>query len=77
MLCENYMFTTRWGLIWWTWVLSEQYAVESAKQISWQPKYNTISNYNQFDSLRRYCPVSNITNCSFNCKDSAGRDMIE
>ena len=36
--------------------------ISCLKQISWQQKYNTISNYNQFDSLRRYCPVVIYTN---------------
>ena len=33
------------------------YRISCFKQISWQPKYNTIANYYQFDFLRRYCPV--------------------
>ena len=37
--------------------------ISCLKQISWQQKYNTISNYNQFDSLRRYCPVVILQIC--------------
>ena len=37
--------------------------ISCLKQISWQQKYNTISNYNQFDSLRRYCHVVILQIC--------------
>ena len=33
------------------------YRISCLKQISWQPKYNTIANYYYFDFLRRYFPV--------------------
>ena len=40
------------------------YRISCLKQISWQPKYNTIANYKQFDSLRGYYPVVILQICN-------------